>query len=247
MKLVLTSLFVAGAIALAQGPHGPAGHGTRTGASLLDLTKKQTVAGTVTAVDAAYGVAYSSITVNKIQIKTAPIWYLLEKGFEVKTGDAVSVNAAPSKTPGDAYLYALEIVNSTSKRSIALRDANGVPLWTGGAGMAGGYGHHDEMAQGGCLDPATIATASGVIDKISAGIGVQMPSLTVKTADGKLVTVKLGPERILLAEDIELKAGDKITVRYASESCTDELVGLSLTTAGGTVIQLRNEDGTPCW
>jgi hypothetical protein len=74
-----------------------------------------------------------------------------------------------------------------------------------------------------------------------------MPTLTLKTADGKLLTFKLGPERTLLAADVELKAGDKVTVRYAVETCTDELVALAITTSTGVTIRLRNDDCTPCW
>jgi hypothetical protein len=160
---------------------------------------------------------YPSIIVNKLQIRVAPIWYLLDKGFELKVGDAVSVSAAPAALASDPYLYALEITNVTTKLRIALRDSNGVPLWSGGPNGARGNG---PMAVGGCLDPGTIVSAAGTVDKISMGAGIQMPTLTLKTADGKLLVLKLGPERILLAADFEVKPGDSgVTLQLGGNDC----------------------------
>ena len=243
MKILLSTLALVAGICHAQGPHGP--RGGMTGASNLNMAKVQTVAGAVTAVNIGYGMEYPSITVNKLQIKIAPVWYLLDEGFEIKAGDSVGVTAAPSTLASDSYLYAVEIANLTTKLRIALRDSSGVPLWTGG--NRGGRFGEGPMAAGGCLDASTIASASGVIDKIAIGAGIQMPTLTLKTAAGALLAVKLGPERILLAADIQLKAGDSITVRYASETCTDELVALSITTASGAIIRLRDDDCMPAW
>jgi len=196
----------------AQGPRGPRAGGVALAGSNLDMTEVQTVAGTVTAVNIGYGMEYPSIAVNKQQIKLAPVWYLLDNGFEVKTGDSVTVAAAPSKLAYDSYLYAVELTNLVSKWQIALRDSSGVPLWTGGSGRYMGGSAGTPMGLAGCVDASTSATASGTIDKIAARVGIQMTTLVLKTPDGKLLTFKLGPERILLAADIELKSGDKVTV-----------------------------------
>ena len=72
-----------------------------------------------------------------------------------------------------------------------------------------------------------------------------MPTLVLKTADGKLLTVKIGPERLLDAVDFEIKAGETLTVRYGV-TCTNETVALELVNAAVTLV-LRNEDGTPAW
>lgn len=71
-----------------------------------------------------------------------------------------------------------------------------------------------------------------------------MPALTVKVADGSLLTFKLGPERVLLASDLELKA---VTVKYAAASCTGELIALAVTNAAGVTVVLRDEPGRPAW
>jgi hypothetical protein len=70
--------------------------------------------------------------------------------------------------------------------------------------------------------------------------------MVLKTADGNLLTVKLGPERILEAADFEIKAGDALTVRYAV-TCTGETVALELTNSAGARIVLRNDDLTLAW
>lgn len=235
---ILTLLATAG-IAFAQGPRGP--HpGSGTGMPGLDMSKSQTVAGAVTAVNIGYGIEYPSITVNKVQVKLGPVWYLLDKGFEVKVGDAVTAVAAPSLAVSDAYLHAIEITNSASNVSIVLRDPSGVPIWTGRGSPNAPAG------QGGCVDTASIGTASGTVDNVIMGAGIQMPALTVKTGDGKLVVIKIGPERLLLASDIELKPGDTVSVKYA-QTCTGELVALALTTSAGKTVTLRDDDGTPAW
>lgn len=210
------------------------------GGSTLNLAKVQTVAGTVTAVNTGYGAQYPSITIGKVQIKVAPVWFLLDNNFEIKTGDALSVQAAPANLSSDPYLYAVEITNTTTNLRIVLRDARGVPLWTGGQTPG-------TPVAGSCLSGATVMLASGIVEQFNSGAGIQMPALTIKVADGSLLTFKLGPERVLLAADLELKAGEPVTVQYASATCTGELLALSVTNAGGVTVVLRDKTGRPAW
>ncbi len=239
MTRTLVTLLLAGTLSFAQGPRRGAG------TSSVDMTKLQTVNGALTAINIAYGAQYPSISVNQTQIKVAPVWFLLEKNFELKTGDSVTVVAARSLQPGDPYLYAIEITNNTSKARVELRDAAGLPMWSG---PNGGRGNPDAPRNGsGCVDAASIATATGTIDKVTMGAGIEMPSMVVKTSEGKLLTVKIGPERILLDADVELAAGQAITVRYGKDANTGEYLALQLTTAAGVTVVLRHDDGTPAW
>jgi hypothetical protein len=210
------------------------------------MTKISTVSGPVTAVDIGYGMQYPSITVNQSVIKVAPVWFLVEQSFELQAGDQVSVVVAPSTVPGDSYLYAIEIDNIGTKTRIVLRDAAGVPLWIAANGS--GRGNAARTGNGaGCLDPMTVSTAVGTVEKVSMGIGIQMPSLVVKTTAGALVSMKIGPERVLLAADFELKVGDTVSAKYAHETRTGENVALQVTNAAGVTVTLRNNDGTPNW
>lgn len=239
MTRTLVTFLLAGTLALAQGPRRGAGTPS------VDMSRLETVSGAVAAVNIGYGAQYPSISVNQTQIKIAPVWFLLEKNFELKAGDSVTVVAAHSRLAGDAYLYAVEITNNTSKARVALRDSGGVALWSG---PGSGRGNPDAPRNGGgCIDAASIATATGTIDKVTMGAGIEMPTLVVKTSDGKLLTVKIGPERILLEADVELAAGQTITVRYGKDANTGEYVALQLTAATGVTVVLRHDDGTPAW
>lgn len=223
--------------------------GTGTQTSTLAMTKLQTVAGTVTAVDIGFAMQYPTITINRTQIKVAPIWYLLDKNFEIKTGDNLSVVAAPSTLASDLYLYAISITNTKTSAKIDLRDADGVPLWSRGGGpgpLGPGYGDGARTGSGECTQLLSVATESGVVQQITAGVRIQMPTLTLKTSAGKLLEIKLGPERILLDADLELKAGDSITVKYAVTAHDDELIALAIT-KGTVTVTLRGDDCRPNW
>lgn len=241
-------LITAGALAFAQGPRGPQPNynPSRPGTG-LDMTKAQSIDGAVSAVNVAFGAQYPSIQIGQTTLKLAPVWFLLENDFEIKAGDKLTVTAAPSLQSNDPYFSAIKLVNTGTGASVMLRDQNGVPLWTqGGAGQASrqGLGERNGTCTG-CGGPVSVATISGIVDQVTAGIGIQMPSVVLK-ADSKLLTIKIGPARLLDAADFEIKAGDKLTVKYAV-TCTGEMIALELTNAAGTKVVLRSEDGTPAW
>jgi hypothetical protein len=225
------------ALCLAQGHNGQRGaRGPK-----LNMQNLQLISGTVTAVNPGLGMQYPSIAINKSLIKVAPAWYLLDQDFEIRTGDTLDVAAARSNNSADAYLYAAEIANTAAGAKIVLRDAGGVPLWTNRQASGRPAG------SGGCLTGAATAVASGTIEQVHAGPGIQMPTLVLKTADGTLLNIRLGPERLLLESDLELKPGDPVTVTYAIASCSGELVALAITDVSGTTVVLRDETGRPLW
>lgn len=172
------------------------------------------------------------------------MWYLLENDFELTAGEAVKVRTAPSNTANDPYLYAIEILKVSNNTSISIRNEAGVPLWIGSAGRGGGA--QAPRTGGNCVDSASIQTATGTVDSVTAGVGIQHPSLVLKV-NGALLTIELGPERILLSSDLEMKPGATMTVRYASATCEDEFVALVITDAEGRTLVLRHDDGTPAW
>ncbi len=247
---ILTVTILAAGMAVAQGPRGPQAGASRTMRGTgIDMAKQAVVEGNITAVHVAYGAQYPSIEVDKKTIKVAPVWWMLENDFELKEGMAVKVTAAPSLAASDPYLYAVDLTNQANNSKITLRDAQGVPLWTGGRngggqGNAGGNGLHT----GTPLAAVSIATATGVIADITMGAGVQHPSLVLKTQEGSLLTIELGPERILLASDFEITKGETVTVKYAKAACEqEELIALSITNAAGGTLVLRGDDGFPAW
>jgi hypothetical protein len=242
----LVIAFAAGTLALAQGTRSqqstqPSG----TGAG-LDIAKAQAIEGVVTAVNIGYGSRYPSIQINQATIKVAPMWYLLDRDFEIKAGDKLKVTAAPCLRTSDPYLSAISLTNMASGISLTVRDAAGVPLWTMPQGRQItriGAGDGTCAGPGG---PVSIASMSGTVESVTAGLGIQLPTLVLKTSDTKLLTIKIGPERLLQAADFEISAGDALIVRYAV-TCTGEMVALELTSAAGQTIVLRNDNGSPAW
>ncbi len=229
--------------AAASGPSAAAG---RAGVSVAMATL-QVVEGKISSIQTGLGLQYPTIVVNEKQIRIAPAWFMLDNDFELATGDFVSVKAAASTIAGNSYLYAVEITRGGL--TLTLRDSAGVPLWTGGSnGRDGRNGNVNAPRTGtGCIAPETIKTVSGVITALTAGAGIQQPSLDLKPAEGALLTVKLGPERILLGADLELAAGAAATVRYGVAACTGENVALEITDANGATLKLREDDGSPAW
>jgi hypothetical protein len=213
------------------------------------MAAQLTIKGAVTAVNIAYGAHYPSIQLGQKPIKAAPVWFLLENDVEFKTGDTVSVLAAPGLGAGAGSLYAIRVVNRTDQVELTLRDSQGFPLWTARFQQSGGVaGQQGAVCPGAgtCIDPAGIQTVSGVVDSVVMGAGIQMPRMILKTA-GNPITAKLGPERILLSSDFGINAGDQVAARIAFAACSGEFVALQVTNSQGKTIVLRNDDGAIAW
>jgi hypothetical protein len=124
--------------ALAQGGAGGAGPGAQ-GARLFDPTTVATFKGEVAAV-AQMGPAGMGL---HLQLKTAdgtmavhlgPAWYLQAKGVAVAVGDAVEIVGSRITFDGQPALIAQSIVKGS--QTLALRDAQGFPMWAGRGGRA---------------------------------------------------------------------------------------------------------------
>ena len=81
---------------------------------------------------------------------------------------------------------------------------------------------------------------------LSVACGLALLALVLATPSGDL-TIKIGPERILLEADFTIEAGETLTVKHGKTTCTEELVALVLTATDGSSITLRNDDGTIAW
>jgi hypothetical protein len=239
----LAIILAAGSLALAQGPRGPRNDNAPFGSG-LDMTKVQTIEGAVTAVNIGYGSQYPSLQIGQTAIKVAPVWFFLENDFEIKLGDQLKVVAAPTRTTRDPYLSAISLTHVASNATIVLRDDAGIPQWITGGRPSRGEPQGPGTC-GGC-GLTSIAVVTGTVDQITAEAGIRMPSVVLKTSDGKLLTVKIGPERILLAADFEIKAGESLTVKYGV-NCEGENVALELINAAGQKVVLRSENGFPGW
>ncbi len=251
-RMMVVAVAAAGAM-LAQGPRsgGPqTGQALRTGGA-LDVTQTVVIEGTITSVKIAAGVEYPSITVDDKVVKIAPVWYLLDHDFELAVGDSVKILAVHCLCAEDTW-YAVEITKGDV--TLVLRDSLGIPLWVRsltarGEAAGGQHGGNTAapVAGGACLDTATVQSYEGVVAVVNAGVGIQQPTLVLKMADGKLAAIRIGPERVLLENDVELAEGARVTVVAGVSSCTDSLVALRLTTAEGVTVEFRDETGRPVW
>lgn len=245
-KLLVTAATTS-ALLLAQGPRGPQGNSnaSRTGLA-LDMTRQQTIEGTITSIQIAYGTRYPSVVVSQSTIRVAPVWFLLENDFELPVGEVVRIVAAPGVRNADTGLHAITVVKVKTGTELVLRSQDGLPLWSNRQRGRSEVARQFTPVRGGSVDPASVGTMSGLIESANAGIGIQQPSLTLQVGD-KLMTFKLGPERLLLESDFELKAGSSMSVKYGLATCSNELLALALTDASGETIVLRNDDGRPAW
>lgn len=254
MQRKMTHLLLAAActlaVACAQGPKGPGGQHNGSGSG-VDVAAAQTISGAITALQVSYGAQYPTMVVAQTQIKLAPIWFLLESDFELTVGDQVEVLAAPCTCAGGSYV-ALKITKDGV--TVELRDELGFALWQSGRGsgqMGSGLGLGSgpnpaapRSGEGG-IDASTITTVTGMVESVILGAGIQQPTLVLK-AGGAAVSIKIGPERVLFASDVELKPGQEVTVRYGVATRSGENVALSLTVGRVTVV-LRDDDGRPVW
>lgn len=87
----------------------------------------------------------------------------------------------------------------------------------------------------------------GQIESVSIKPGGGMPSMGVKTPDGRLWTVRLGSIRYLIANGFDMKAGQEVNVRGIKLDAA-ELLAISLESVKPRQkIALRDEDGMPLW
>lgn len=246
-------LLAAAGMLLAQGPRGkgPQNAPALRAGGALDISQTAVIEGEITSVSIGAGIEYPSVTVDDKVIKLAPVWYLLDHDFELAAGDEVKVTAVHCLCAEDTW-YAMEITKA--EVTLELRNSLGIPLWVrtlGGRGEAANGNRGSQAVRalpgGVCLDPATAQSYEGTVVSVNAGVGIQQPTVVLKTSEGKLVTIRLAPERVLLENDVELAEGAQVRIVAGVSTCTEALVALELTTADGVTIRLRDDTGRPVW
>lgn len=82
-------------------------------------------------------------------------------------------------------------------------------------------------------------TVSGAVESVEGG------ALTMKTADGEMVVVQLGPEHFWSSQELTLNAGDEIEVLGFYEGA--DFTAGDILLASGEHIMLRDPNGRPLW
>jgi len=99
-----------------------------------DTDEVVTVEGVFVEVERPYATLKSDETSYVVHL--GPPWYWDKTGYEVRTGDQVSVNGQLSRDGDEIHLYPHTIVRGDE--TIKLADENGVPVWIGrGKGRGG--------------------------------------------------------------------------------------------------------------
>jgi hypothetical protein len=92
-----------------------------------DTDEVVTVEGVFVEVERPYATLKSDETSYVVHL--GPPWYWDKTGYEVKTGDQVSVNGQLSRDGDEIHLYPHTIIRGDE--TIKLADENGVPVWSG--------------------------------------------------------------------------------------------------------------------
>jgi len=70
---------------------------------------------------------------REYRVVTGPQRYLMQEGFEFKTGDPLLVTGSKFiGRDGSLYIMARQIKNTASGKTLLLRDSSCMPLWRGG-------------------------------------------------------------------------------------------------------------------
>jgi hypothetical protein len=100
------------------------------------------------------------------------------------------------------------------------------------------------------FDPATVATVSGEVAAVHRFPGRRGEGLHVdlKTADGAVLDVHLGPSSFLAARSLELASGDAIEVTGSRIALggTPTLIAQAVK-KGDATVTLRDASGIPAW
>ena len=191
-------------------------------------------------------------------IKIAPLWYLEHLAIELEVGDNVRVEALPCERSGAEVYRALSLTlldesGNPVADTIVFRLVDDKPSWAGRGYRnqlvfpQSAYFSLKRQAAGDSLLPASEATVTGVVDQIVRGKGFAPPVLLLRTPDGQLLDITIGPADQLLAWDFELKEGQTVMVRFALTQRTRQRIALQLADTAGNRITLRNERGDPIW
>jgi hypothetical protein len=106
----------------------------------------------------------------------------------------------------------------------------------------------------GTFNPASVKTIDGtVVDEGKfkiAGAGPDMLWLRIRTGDGQIVTVNVGPRNYVATQDFYIVRGDRIHLTGSDVTATASGKHVFLPTEiayNSHVLRLRSASGTPLW
>ncbi len=176
-----------------------------------------------------------------MEVALGPSWFINQQQLNLTQGSQVRVIGSPMTYNGQRIVVAREV--ETGGRTVQLRNAQGVPAWSGGRGMAGGalsaprYDTSQEQQLQGTIRALPYYARGPVSGR----------HLILNTAQGE-IEVALGPQAFLDQEQIDLAPGDQITVTAAPAMVDGRRIFMAREIEkGGHVFALRNPQGVPLW
>jgi len=102
------------------------------------------------------------------------------------------------------------------------------------------------------FDPSKVSTISGTIESVGSFVpekgarsGIEV---SVRTGEGKSVTVQLGPHPFMRSENMLPAIGDRIQIKGSMAEVNGQKVCLACEfEKGGTKLELRDSHGVPAW
>ncbi len=192
--------------------------------------------GTIASFDEA-GMTLELADASQIYIELGPQPYWTAQGVTLLEGDNVTVTGFFN---GEQYHAAT--VTKMDGAQLALRTAEGLPLWSGGANGNGNDGAHDDGAE--AAEPQVAVedwiTVEGTIAVVNNN------ALTLQTPDGKTLKLQLGQPHFIEDQGISFVEGDPIRVIGYWEGNAFKAGEITNLTTGERLM-LLDPNGRPLW
>jgi hypothetical protein len=188
-----------------------------------------TASGTITALDTA-GVMLALDDGREVFVELGPPSYWQAQPITLDVGTAITVDGFNN---GDQVHAAT--VRTTTGAELALRTADGQPLWAGSTGSGGNGAAGSGAMSGQPVEEVTIAGTVSAVDSMS---------LTMQTAAGETLTLQLGAPSFWQAQGVSFSPGDPIEVIGFWQGAQFQAAQITKT-ATSERLMLRDTNGRP--
>jgi hypothetical protein len=220
-------------------------------------------------------------TGQPVLVNLGPRSYISTQDFYIVPGDRIHLTGSQVAATASGKQVFLPTEIKYNGQTLRLRSATGTPLWEGQTGAAAtpplGYAPAEESATApgragttpsaatpaeptpdeltGKFNPSAITSMDGTVTDVgkfrAAATGQDMLWLRVRTTDGRMVLVNLGPRSYVSGQDFYIVRGDRIHLT-GSEAATVAggrrvLFLPTEITYNSHTLRLRSATGTPLW
>ncbi len=183
------------------------------------------------------GMFLTGTTSGEIYVELGPSMFWQQQPVSLAVGETVSVDGFYN---GEQY-HAVS-VSKTDGTQLAVRTADGLPLWSGGANNSNGNGGQGQQAGGDAVlvAPDEWVTIEGVVTVASGN------ALTMQTVNAETINLQLGQRSFVDTQHITFAVGDEITVLGYWQG-TQFKAGEITNVQTGERLMLLDPNGRPLW